>query len=100
MGDSDSAYVFYDSAGHAHEVAQAEGGEQADPLMPVSCEREGTPPGLRELLPTAPGDPPVWARDRELPPGFLVLGTPLGSDQYKREALRERLRSHARLLTT
>ena len=30
----DSAYVFYDSAGHAHEVAQAEGGEQGDPLMP------------------------------------------------------------------
>eukprot|EP00439_Symbiodinium_sp_Y106_P007634 s10577_g1.t1 len=30
----ESTYLFYDQLGQAHEVAQAEGGEQGDPLMP------------------------------------------------------------------
>ena len=30
-----SAYVFYDAEGAAHEIAQGEGGEQGDPLMPA-----------------------------------------------------------------
>ena len=29
-----SGYVFYDAEGAAHEIAQGEGGEQGDPLMP------------------------------------------------------------------
>ena len=61
----------------------------------------GTRRGLnRPVYANCCRDAPVWVGDRELPPeaqGFVVLGTPLGSDQYKREALRERLRSHARL---
>ena len=31
---SDSLYLWYDDLGNAHEVRQAEGGEQGDPLMP------------------------------------------------------------------
>ena len=31
---ADSECLFYDKAGHAHTVLQAEGGEQGDPLMP------------------------------------------------------------------
>ena len=30
-----SAYVFHDAEGAAHEIAQGEGGEQGDPLMPA-----------------------------------------------------------------
>ena len=30
-----STYVFYDAEGAAHEIAQGEGGEQGDPLMPA-----------------------------------------------------------------
>eukprot|EP00973_Karenia_brevis_P086768 12032163-Karenia_brevis.AAC.1 len=30
-----SAYIWYDNAGEAHLVQQAEGGEQGDPMMPA-----------------------------------------------------------------
>ena len=49
------------------------------------------PPGLTEVLPTAPGVPPQQQ-------GFLVLGTPFGSEALKKEALRTKGLSHARLL--
>ena len=162
----ESTYIFYDHAGQAHEVAQAEGGEQGDPLMPglfavgihpallaahaelgpradlyaflddtyVACDPADAcaafvslrsalkrhanidvhlgktrvwnstgeqPPGLTEVLPTAPGEAPVWVDDHSLPPqqqGFLVLGTPFGSEAYKKEALRTKGLSHGRLL--
>ena len=159
-------FRFYDHAGQAHEVAQAEGGEQGDPLMPglfavgihpallaahaelgpradlyaflddtyVACDPADAcdafvtlrsalkrhanidvhlgktrvwnstgeqPPGLTEVLPTAPGEAPVWVGDHSVPlqqQGFLVLGTPFGSEAFKKEALRTKGLSHGRLL--
>eukprot|EP00439_Symbiodinium_sp_Y106_P004235 s3589_g1.t1 len=59
------------------------------------------PPGLAEVLPAAPGEAPVWVGDHSLRPeqqGFLVLGTPFGSEAFKKEALRNKALNHGRLL--
>ena len=59
------------------------------------------PPDLAEVLPTAPGEGPVWVGDHSLPPeqqGFVVLGTPFGSEAFKKEALRNKALNHGRLL--
>ncbi|CAE7764707.1 unnamed protein product [Symbiodinium sp. CCMP2592] len=57
------------------------------------------PPGLAEVLPTVPGEAPIWVGDHSLPPeqqGFLVLGTPFGSEAFKKdEAL-----NHSRICCT
>ena len=162
---SDSTYVWQDAQGDTHEIRQAEGGEQGDPLMPALYAiaqhpalaavneqlHEGeavfaylddiyvvaAPERIRELqdlcqralrehtrielnrgktrIWNAGGEEPanisdlhgqseepIWTGDWALPrdrQGLLVLGTPLGTDEYVASTLAARSETQQRLLT-
>ncbi|CAE7641672.1 unnamed protein product [Symbiodinium sp. CCMP2592] len=93
-----------DASGQHHEVRQSEGGEQGDPHMPALYAIAQHPAlaavhaQLREgeaIFACLDGDWPV-PRDRQ---GLLVLGTPLGTDEYVHGILTAKRAQHDRLLT-
>ena len=81
-----SAYVFYDAEGAAHEIAQGEGGEQGDPLMPALYALGQHPALLQAQAALTPGedlyayldDIYVTCQPKRAGPAFTALGTALG----------------------
>ena len=80
-----STYVFYDAEGAAHEIAQGEGGEQGDPLMPALFALGQHPALLQAHAALAPGedlyayldDIYVTCQPGRAGPAFTALGTAL-----------------------
>ena len=80
-----SAYVFYDAEGAAHEIAQGEGGEQGDPLMPALYALGQHPALLQAHAALSPGedlyayldDIYVTCQPKRAGPAFTALGTAL-----------------------
>ena len=57
------------------------------------------PPGLTEVLPTAPREAAAWVGDHSPEQqSFFVLGTPFRSEAFKKETLRTKGMSYGRLL--
>ena len=80
-----STYVFYDAEGAAHEIAQGEGGEQGDPLMPALYALGQHPALLQAHAALTPGedlyayldDIYVTCQPERAGPAFTALGTAL-----------------------
>ena len=80
-----STYVFYDAEGAAHEIAQGEGGEQGDPLMPALYALGQNPALLQAHAALTPGedlyayldDIYVTCQPERAGPAFTALGTAL-----------------------
>ena len=80
-----SAYVFYDAEGAAHEIAQGEGGEQGDPLMPALYALGQHPALLQAHAALTPGkdlyaylvDIYVTCQPERAGPAFTALGAAL-----------------------